>query len=350
MKTITRDSNMELLRIIAMLLVLIVHADFMALGFPLLEDLQNAPITTFSRIYIGALSSVCVNVFVLISGWYGIKLKFKSLFKLIFQTSFFCILMFVCFAANKDLNLILYECANILLLRNYWFVRAYILLCLMAPMMNAFVEHASQKDFRHLLILYFVFQTIFSYMGNDIWYHDGYSPLTFFGLYLLARYLRVYPSHLSSLQKKWDMMLFLLTCLLISVISIILLYYDLGGGRMYNYTSPLLIIASIYLFLYFTKFELNSKAINWIAKSCFAAYLLHMNPYFVQRWFTELIHHWWLTEPTGLFLLFTTLYILALFAIAILIDKIQIALFERINKLIASPNLNPNTPNLNDNL
>ena len=65
LKMKTRDSNMELLRIVAMLLVMIVHADFMALGAPTMEDMSEAPMDTFMRYLIGGMSSVCVNVFVL---------------------------------------------------------------------------------------------------------------------------------------------------------------------------------------------------------------------------------------------------------------------------------------------
>lgn len=331
MKTTTRDSNMELLRIIAMLLVLIVHADFMALKFPSLNDLDTAPITTFSRIYIGALSDVCVNVFVLISGWYGIKLRIRSLLKIIFQTSFFCVLMFLCFGQPSDISYVLRECANILLLRHFWFVRAYILLCLMAPILNAFVEKASKEEFKWILIAYFTVQTLFSYIGNDIWYYDGYSPLTFIGLYLLARYMRVYSPRFASLPRKWDLSIYLFTSLVITSISIVLLLLDWGGGRMYNYTSPLMIISSVYLLLYFSKLDINSAFINWVAISSFAAYLLHMNPYFIDKWFVDVIHNWWLTEPIGVFTLYTSAYIVALFTIAIIIDKLRILLFDILN-------------------
>ena len=323
-----RDSNMELLRITAMLLVLLVHADFKTLGFPSISDLQDAPFMTFSRIYIGAISSVCVNVFILISGWYGIKLKVKSLAKIIFQTWFFCILMYLCFGGGFSIGSILHECKDILLLRQYWFVRAYILLMLMAPAMNALVDHASKHDFKLLLIGWLIFQTLFSYIGNEIWYYDGYSPLPFFGLYLLARYMRLYYPHWTTLSRKWDISIFLFVSLLISIISIILLLLDWGGGRMYNYTSPLIIITSAYLLLFFSKLNIKSTFINWIAISCFAAYLLHMNPYFMDKWYVGVIAGWWQTESGGLFLLYVTIYILALFAVSVLIDKVQMGLFN----------------------
>ena len=46
--TKNRDSNIELLRIIAMFLVLVVHANFFTLGFPTSEQSVNQMIPTVS--------------------------------------------------------------------------------------------------------------------------------------------------------------------------------------------------------------------------------------------------------------------------------------------------------------
>lgn len=52
-----RDSNFELLRIIAMFLVMITHATFLALGVPTYEDSINIPYSSFA--------SFCLNLFLL---------------------------------------------------------------------------------------------------------------------------------------------------------------------------------------------------------------------------------------------------------------------------------------------
>lgn len=322
----SRDSNMELLRIVAMFFILIVHVDFLGLSLPSKVDLQMSPISTFSRVYIGALTSICVNLFVMISGWYSIKLKTKSILKLIFQTYFFCVFMYLCFGEHSCISSLFSELMDILLLKHYWFVRAYLLLVIMAPTINSYVEHASRKDVEKLIIVYFLFQTLFSYISNDVWYHDGYSPLTFWGLYLFTRYMRIYKPNWSLFSIQRDIALSFGMSLIITGISLFLLYNDFGGGRMFNYTSPFLLFVSVYFFLIFTKISFHSQIVNWVAKSSFAAYLLHMNPHFIDKWFVDVIQHWWKVEPTGLFVLIVTAYILGIFVVSILIDKIQIIL------------------------
>lgn len=53
-----RCSNIELLRILAMFLVLIVHADFFSLGAPSSLEIQESPISSFVRIFFESLSIV----------------------------------------------------------------------------------------------------------------------------------------------------------------------------------------------------------------------------------------------------------------------------------------------------
>ena len=70
-----RDSNMELLRVVSMLLVLVVHAGFRALSVPTPAEAVSAPGSTLLRFFSESASIICVNVFVLLSGWYGIRFR-----------------------------------------------------------------------------------------------------------------------------------------------------------------------------------------------------------------------------------------------------------------------------------
>lgn len=84
-----RSSNFELLRIVSMLLVMVVHANFSTIGAPTIEDWNVAPHITFVRHFVESLSIVCVDVFVLISGWFGIRFSMDRLKKFVFQILFF---------------------------------------------------------------------------------------------------------------------------------------------------------------------------------------------------------------------------------------------------------------------
>ena len=146
-----RESNMELLRIVAMLLVMIIHSDFRALGVPSLSDFVVEPSSTIMR-------------FVLLSGWFGIRFRMDRLIELIFQVLFFLILGFciAIFTVPAE-ALSLRGVTNFLLLddKDYWFVKCYLLMYFFAPIMNAFVENSTEHQLRIFLICFYVFQTIY---------------------------------------------------------------------------------------------------------------------------------------------------------------------------------------------
>lgn len=73
-----RQSNFELLRLFAMFLVLVVHSDFWILGRPTATCLIEMPVQSFTKVMVESIAIVCVNCFILISGWFGIKATWRG--------------------------------------------------------------------------------------------------------------------------------------------------------------------------------------------------------------------------------------------------------------------------------
>lgn len=116
-----RESNFELLRIIAMMMVLLVHANYLSLGRPTPEAISNAPFGSFIQSFAQQLCIICVNLFILISGWFKIKVSFKGLASFLFQILFYNVLIICAFSCTDypiSPKLILVT------LHNYWFVPA----------------------------------------------------------------------------------------------------------------------------------------------------------------------------------------------------------------------------------
>ena len=89
-----RDSQIELLRIIAMVMMLILHANFLGARAPEHTDfLVNAP-RAWEQMILEALCIVAVDTFVLISGWYGIQFKKRRLAGFLFQVWFFTFVLY----------------------------------------------------------------------------------------------------------------------------------------------------------------------------------------------------------------------------------------------------------------
>ena len=71
-KVTTRDSNMELLRIIAMILVMIVHANFRALPTPSTAECNTEIVSSILR-FINWIASSCFGIYLLHSNSYLAK-------------------------------------------------------------------------------------------------------------------------------------------------------------------------------------------------------------------------------------------------------------------------------------
>jgi surface polysaccharide O-acyltransferase-like enzyme len=80
-----RESNIELLRIIAMILVVLVHCNYFSLGPVAPEAIAAAPLDSFVKAFAEQLCIICVNVFILISGWFGIRPSLKGVASFLYR-------------------------------------------------------------------------------------------------------------------------------------------------------------------------------------------------------------------------------------------------------------------------
>ena len=83
---------MELLRLVAMLLIMVVHANFRALPKPDADMIAADPSSAFLQFMTEGFSIFGVNVFVMLSGWYGIRPRLSRFCELLFQLLFFGVL------------------------------------------------------------------------------------------------------------------------------------------------------------------------------------------------------------------------------------------------------------------
>jgi len=191
-----RDSNMEMLRLLAMLMVLVYHADFLSLGMPDMEDEMSMGqwIDSSLRFFVQSVCVVCVNVFVMLSGWFGIKPKIDRLIAFLFQVTFFTLVSIVANVVFWNHQLCFDDVKNIFMLNdNLWFPKSYLLLYVLSPVLNAFVEKATARQFRFVLIPMVLFQMVYGWITGGVgWFMGGYSCIFFIELYLLARYLRLH--------------------------------------------------------------------------------------------------------------------------------------------------------------
>lgn len=332
-----RLSNIELLRIISMFLVMLVHSMEGSLGRPNTEELASNPMDVICRVNLETFGLVCVNVFVLISGWFGIKPSLKGAIKFIYQCIFMAIII-VTFLAVSNLELSLKTFAKDLCSpKNWWFVYAYFILYIMSPILNTFVENSDRKAFRNILIIFFTFQTIYGFLYDLPYFANGYSPLSFLGLYLLSQYIHKYEPKFSKISCMASGGIYLGISVGLSVLMCLVLWLLPWKGlvaRLFDwyvcYTSPLNILASVMLLLCFSKMHFQSKLINSIAASSFAVYLLHNHPSIHRGYFKPFIIGLHQSSCLGGFLLELFFFLIIVFLFCVLVDKLRVYTYNKI--------------------
>ena len=324
--TNTRQSNFEFLRIVCMLMVLVCHA----VGYVQEQDLVG--VQGVLKLLLSQFCLVCVNVFIMISGWFGIKASWKGAGKLLFQVLYItllCALVFLILGLPVSFRRDILP--NLLFGSGYWFVVAYLILYAISPVLNAFIERASQKEYRNVLIAWMIVEFVYGFLLDTGHFAFGFSPLSFIGLYLLARYARLYPGKLFSLSIR-DNFLVYIGVTLLSIVAFWFGYKWFGMGfHLNHYDSPLAIVASLYFLLAFSKMKFQSKTINWLASSAFAIYLVHEN-LLVSPWYHRFFDN--MTEwGTPLMTYPIAALLLLLFGLfCIFIDKPRVYLWDIIAK------------------
>ena len=159
-----RESNIELCRILAMLLVLLLHANYFSLGEVEYSDIQVNKVGALLKAFAEQLCIICVNVFVLISGWFGIRPNVKGGLSLLFQVFFYhilVVLLFLCIGEPVSLEQVL---DGFYFGSPYWFVMSYLILYAISPILNAFIESSTPRIFASVLIVFFLLEFIYGWI------------------------------------------------------------------------------------------------------------------------------------------------------------------------------------------
>lgn len=350
-----RQSGIELLRLIAMLMVLMLHANFLSFGRPSSEDLLSDPFSSIGRLFAEHLCIVAVNVYILISGWFGIHPKTKSIVNLLLQVFTYSALgLIVCFLFDRT-SFSRGTIAEILLIgKPYWFVVSYLLLYVLSPVLNSFIELSKSGDVKILLISFFSFEAIYGFIFGQGGFGGGYSTMSFIGLYLLARHLRINGSKILQLSKADCISRYIFISMIMTLLVTTELYI-LGhvsiGDYMISYDNPLVIMSSLFLFLTFTQLQFRNNFVNFFGSSAFAVYLIHTNPH-IWPYYKNVVVYLHESFEGYLGILFIIIFVLSVMISCLIIDKIRIAITPSsiihstcdniirkiISKIIDSPN------------
>lgn len=295
MKGKARQENIELLRITAMVMVVILH--YFVKGGAEVSFVEN---TGIINLLIWALKGLCIvtiNLYVLISGYFLLEAKWKlsRLVNLWLQTFVYSIgIPLICLAlgVGEVPQWGTYDWLNVIFpvqMEHYWFVTAYVVLYLFVPVLSAGVKQMSKKQHQMviagLLMIFSIPKTILPVLIPTDRY--GYDFGWFLCLFMIASYIRLYGIQFFNSKGKSFAVYFMaaagiwlisLVCGLLSRKGLPLAYMM---DMLYCYNHFLVLVASVALFYAFSYIRIPrgriSDMICKISPYTLGVYLLHEN-------------------------------------------------------------------------
>lgn len=321
-----RQLNIELLRIFSMLMVLVIHYNVGTNGQTTHEMVVTEPIKAIGIASLNSLSFICVNCFIIISGYFGIKWKCKGFCNYLFQISFWGgMIHVIAVVLNCSDFSILHMLGNMFmfLINGNWFFVAYLGLYMFAPILNAYIEKVDTRHLGRMVLVFYLFQTVFGWIFKTcVEFTQGLTFVSFFGLYLLGAYLRKSSMKCFLFPAKVDMMMYLGVGVICVIGSMLTNYIGIQKD-VYSYISPLQIIQTIYLFLFFKKIHVSEryhKLVLFFSSSAFSALLMHS--WDGVRLYGNGLR--WIDDSLPVPFCFTVIYIVLFFCTACCLDKIRI--------------------------
>ena len=338
-----RNYGIDLLRIVSMFMVVVMHILYKG------SILSNVTVLSakYWTVWFLETASLCaVNCFALISGYlmYRSGSSLSRLMLLWLQTAFYSVLLTAVFAVlapgSAGISAIL-DAVFPVTRGHYWYITSYFGMCLLAPLLNAAIEHTAKKTMSAVLLACFVFFCVLP----RLLFHDpyelkgGYSTLWLCLLYVVGGYIRKYDV-IETIKKRHSLLLFLSMILLTYLSKLALEYgtkYILGqvldGNVLVSYVSPTIVLAALGLFFLFAKHNAFSPAANKLisafAPASLGVYLIHdsipFSTYAMPKLFSAF--------PNFHFLILALLILAAALAVYVLCSFVEmgrIALFRRL--------------------
>ncbi len=263
-----RNSTFELLRIIAITFIMIHHVIVFGLGGCNYElNVEHCDTNPWINDIINSLCIIGVNLFILITGWFGVKSVSRSLFRLL--PVYLCVVLFV-MIQRQDIS------QDTWCMKEWWYIPNFCMLILFSPMIESSLVNIDKRKFTFYIVLLTIINILFGYHWKYV-NGNGYNFVNFVYLYYIARYLRIMKdSRYFKYFYQHGIGIWLISSILLGTFHT----WRVLGGHEYDsisyfgYNNPLVLLSSISLFCWFSAREIKSKLINFIAGGTFAVYLV----------------------------------------------------------------------------
>lgn len=341
---VRRSSNLELYRIICILMI-VAHHCVVNSGLIASDPITHNPsgplgdnptdINTLLLWAFGMWGKTGINCFLMITGYFMCKsaITLRKFVKLLVWIYTYRTVIYIIFLITG------YETFSVVrmvkLLMPVWgfnanFTSCFIGFWLTIPFWNILIRNMDKRQYRMLLLLLLGMYTVLGSVPN---FNITFNYVTWFGvIYLVAAYIRMYPHPLFNNRKFWMCMTCLTVFMAICSMSLMLHLFGVGAVFFVSDSNKILAVAvAVSSFLWFKNIDLRySRFINMAGASTFGVLLIHANSDAMRQWLwkdvIDCVGHYSL--PPFQLICYFTLCVIMIFAVCTAIDIVRIKLIE----------------------
>lgn len=331
-----RSSNIELLRIVTMLMIVAHHFAYHG-GFEFATNTISINRLWVQFIQLGG--RVGVNVFVLISGYFLVSretIQTNRIIKLWGQIFGYSIVLFALFVLTGLTPFSLKElikCVLPVTFDQWWYASSYFVLYLISPFLNSLLKSIDRNQYKAYLIVLLLCWCIVPTFTRQTFQSNNFLWLV--TIYSVAGYLRLHGNEVKTKGSKIVGLagicyaLTFLTAVIFDLLGTRISFFGTHATFFYDMQSMPVLVISVLMFLGFLKNDIGyNKIINFVSPAMFGVYLIHENsyvrPFLWKRLFN--ISSW---ADISMLIPYSILVILCVFVGCTIIELVRINLIEK---------------------
>ncbi|MBQ7646655.1 MAG: acyltransferase [Clostridia bacterium] len=340
-----RIIGFDILKTIAVIFVLILHINSYCMET---TGMDNDPVISYvPYLILEGLAIPAVDIFVLIGSYLMLGksgVRISNLLKVYFSALFVGLIGLAAAAAVTDIGSVsaVLSCVFPFAFKGFWYVSIYLLLMLLSPFLNMLIEKLDNRRLIYVtaiiltvvvLLPTFVPKQIFSFAN----WGESRLPL-FICLYFIAACIKRFELHKKSIITGfaiWGSSTLIL--ILLSVIwgiaakkwgGVFVQSFDL----LYDYSSLLVVLEAVGLFLIFCRIKDGSNAVkkisSKIAGCSLIIYIYHMHP-IIKNMYVKWNIFEWVNTDSGI------IYIFEVFGVALAVLAAGVIVGIALNKIVS---------------
>lgn len=275
-----RSSNFELLRLVAIFFITMHHLTINNVDVCGYNHPYSLSQDGWVGVVINSTAIIGVNLFVLISGWFGIRRIWSNIIRLVLDVVLLGLVNITACSLLFGYTPTFEEMMTTCDFFNNWYVVHFIILIMLSPLLEAALRN---MEFKTLAVSWIMLAIITVYFGwrKGVLNPNGYNAFNFIFLYISARLFRRAHNENKSIVRHLPSAYYLIlwggVILAETVLYILQATFEHARASMHfwAYNAPWVLLSSFAVFMIFAQLKIRySRFINTAATGCLGIYVL----------------------------------------------------------------------------